>query len=84
LVYMKTTTIRVPAETRDRLNALAQRWGTPAGEVVTRLVRDADDDALLADAEQSWARLGLDELRLDAYRAETPALDAFEAPFPDA
>jgi predicted DNA-binding protein len=29
---MKTTTVRVPAETRDRLNELARRRGAPAGD----------------------------------------------------
>src|SRR5215218_5765235 len=29
VVYMKTTTIRVPSETRDRLNELARRRGAP-------------------------------------------------------
>jgi predicted DNA-binding protein len=81
---MRTTTIRVPAETRDRLNALARRWGAPAGDVVARLVREADDDALLADAEESWARLALNEAQLNAYRTETAALDEFDAPVPDA
>lgn len=79
---MGTTTIRVPAETRDRLNALARRRGTPAGEIVAELVREADDRALLADAEDSWMRLSQDPQALAAYRAETGELDAFEASLP--
>ena len=73
---MRTTTIRVPAETRDRLNALARRRGAPAGEVVAELVREADDRALLADAEESWGRLA-------AYRAEADELQGFDAPAPE-
>jgi len=79
---MGTTTIRVPAETRDRLNALAKRWGAPAGEVVAELVREADDRALLADAEEGWSRLAADPAALAAYRAETAELDAFAASAP--
>jgi predicted DNA-binding protein len=76
---MTTTTIRVPAETRDRLNALAKRRGTPAGELVAELVREADDRAVLADAEESWTRLAADAEALAAYRAETGELDGFDA-----
>lgn len=79
---MKTTTIRVPSHTRDRLNALAHRRGTPAGEIVAELVRDADDRALLSDAEESWRRLSADPAVLAAYRAETGELESFDAPLP--
>lgn len=80
---MKTTTIRVPTETRDRLNALAERLGRPAGDVVARLVSEADDDALLADAAASWALLASDRERLDSYRAETAELESFDTPLGD-
>ncbi len=80
---MTTTTIRVPAETRDRLNALAKRRGTPAGELVAELVREADDRALLADAEESWTRLAADPEALAAYRVETGELGGFEASLPE-
>jgi predicted DNA-binding protein len=76
---MGTTTIRVPAETRDRLNALAKRRGAPAGEIVAELVREADERALLADAEESWVRLAADPEALAAYRAESGELGAFDA-----
>ena len=71
---MATTTIRVPVETRDRLNALAHDRGTSAGELVTELVRAADDQQLLVEAERSWARIAADPELLAAYRHETPAL----------
>jgi hypothetical protein len=79
----KTTTIRVPSETRDRLNALARRRGAPASEVVAELVREADDRALLADAEASWEQLGADPKALAAYRAETNELHGWDAPLPE-
>lgn len=78
-----TTTIRVPSETRDRLNALARRRGAPASEVVTELVREADDRALLDDAEAGWKRLAADRAALAAYRAEAAELQGFDAPLPD-
>jgi predicted DNA-binding protein len=82
-VYMRTTTIRVPAETRDRLNAIAKRRGASAGEVVAELVREADDRVLLADAEEGWQRLGADAQRLAAYRAEADELAAFDSQAPE-
>lgn len=79
---MTTTTIRVAEATRDRLNALARRRGATAGELVAELVRAADDDALLADAVESWDRLAGDRERRAAYRDETDRLEAFGVPLP--
>lgn len=79
---MGTTTIRIAEETRDRLNALAKRRGKPAGEVVAELVREADDRALLDDAEYGWQRLAADPQALAVYRAEAGSLAAFDAPAP--
>jgi predicted DNA-binding protein len=81
---MVTTTIRVPAETRDRLNELARRRGAAAGEVVAALVQEADDRALLAAAEQDWERVSADPVTSTAYRAETRELESFEGPLPGA
>jgi predicted DNA-binding protein len=83
MIYMRTTTIRVPTETRDRLNELARQRGAPAGDVVASLVREADDRALLAAASESWERIAGDPAALAAYRADTEGLEAFEAPLPD-
>lgn len=80
---MKTTTIRVSSETRDRLNALARRRGAPASEIVAELVQQADDRALLADAAQGWERLAADPQALAAYRAEARGLESFEPPLPE-
>ena len=65
------------------LNGLAKRRGTPAGEIVAELVREADDRALLDDAEQGWQRLATDPQALAAYRSEAGSLAAFEAPAPE-
>jgi predicted DNA-binding protein len=81
---MKTTTIRVPLETRDRLNALARRRGTAASELIAELVQQADDSALLADAERSWNDIGSSAEALARYRAESDSLELFEAPLPEA
>lgn len=79
---MRTTTIRVASETRDRLNALARRRGTPAGQLVDELVREADDQALLALAADGWQRLASEPETLAAYRAEAQELESFGARLP--
>jgi predicted transcriptional regulator len=80
---MKTTTIRVTAATRDRLNALARRRGTPAGQLVEELVREADDEALLASAAEAWEAMASAPDALGVYRAETRELEGFGARLPD-
>lgn len=80
---MRTTTIRVPSETRDRLNELARKRGARAGEVVTALVQEADDRALLAAATASWERMSSDPAALAVYHAEGRELEGFEGPLPD-
>jgi len=81
MVYMAptTTTIRVSAETRDRLNEIARRRGATAGEVVTTLVREADERELLTAAAVGWDRMADDS----RYREEAKALEGFDAPLPD-
>ena len=80
---MKTTTIRVATETRDRLNSLARRRGAPASVIVADLVHEADNRALLADAENAWARMAADPALAAAFRAETREIEAFEPQLPD-
>jgi predicted DNA-binding protein len=78
-----TTTIRVPVETRDRVNSLAARRGEPAGEVVAKLVRAADEDAMLAEIAMGFEKLAADPEALSIYRAETGEIESgFEAPTP--
>jgi predicted DNA-binding protein len=79
-----TTTIRVPTETRDRLNVLATRRGEPAGEVVAKLVSAADEEALLADVAAGFEKLAGDPEAMSAYRAESEAIESgFEASAPE-
>lgn len=84
-VYMSTTTtIRVSRATRDLLNALSARRKASAGETIAELVRAADDDLLLTDAEADFARMARDPRRLAAYRMESEEVgEAFDAPAPD-
>ena len=82
-VYMRTTTIRVAVETRDRLNEIARRRGEPASDVVAALVQEADDRALLATAFADWERLFDEPRAIGAYRAGVHVLEAFEPPLPD-
>jgi predicted transcriptional regulator len=79
-----TTTIRVPVETRDRLNTLASRRGEAAGEVVAKLVNAADEEAILAEGAAGFEALARDSGALAAYRAESAELESgFEAPAPE-
>ena len=79
-----TTTIRVPIETRDRLNALASRRGEPAGDVVAKLVSAADEEAMLAEIATGFEKLAGDPAALSAYRAESEEIESgFEAPAPE-
>ncbi|HSZ70208.1 MAG TPA: hypothetical protein VK756_07590 [Solirubrobacteraceae bacterium] len=79
----QTTTIRVPIETRDRLNALSVRAGGTAGEIVAKLVATADEDLLLADVEAAFERLAGDPEALARYRCEAREIEAgFDAPVP--
>jgi hypothetical protein len=87
LIYMaspSTTTIRVPTETRDRLNALATRRGEPAGEVVAKLVSAADEETMLAEIAAGFENLAGNPETLAAYRAESEELESgFETPAPE-
>lgn len=80
---METTTIRVSSATRDRLKELARRRGAPAGEIVAELVQEADDRALLAEAEENWKRLADDPQALAAYRDMSAALTDFDSTPPE-
>jgi predicted DNA-binding protein len=78
-----TTTIRVPTETRDRLNVLSRRLGEPAGEVVAELVRAADEKELLAEMGAAFERLAADSTARAAYGEELAEVESgFEASSP--
>jgi predicted DNA-binding protein len=69
MASLTTTTIRVSNDTRERLKALSEREGRPAGEIVAKLVQAADDDHLLQDAESAFAAMTPEMLA--AYRDES-------------
>lgn len=71
----ETTTIRVQAQTRDRLKALAARRGQSASEVVADLVNAADEEAVLEDIEAGFSKLAGDPETLGAYRAESREIE---------
>ena len=80
----KTTTIRVPTKTRDRLKALAAQRGESASEVVTELVDDASEETMLAAAAADFERLADDPEALAAYRSEAREIEAaFDTPAPE-
>jgi predicted DNA-binding protein len=80
----ETTTIRVSVETRDQLNSLAARRGEPAGDVVTKLVSAADEDAMLAEVAAGFEKIAADPQALSAYRAEGDELESgFDGPAPE-
>jgi predicted DNA-binding protein len=85
-VYMspaKTTTIRVPTKTRDRLKALAAQRGESASEVIAELVDDASEETMLAEAAAGFERLAEDPKALAAYRSEAREIEAaFDVPTP--
>ena len=80
----KSTTIRVPTKTRDRLRALAAQRGESASEVVAELVDDASEETMLAEAAAGFERLADDPEALAAYRSEAREIEtAFDAPTPE-
>jgi predicted DNA-binding protein len=80
----KTTTIRVPTETRDRLKVLAAQRGESASEVVAELVDDASEETMLAEAAAGFERLAGNPEALAAYRSEAREIEgAFDAPTPE-
>jgi predicted DNA-binding protein len=84
MASLDTTTIRVPVETRDRLNSLAARRGEPAGEVVAKLVTAADEEAMLDELAVGFERLAADPGMLSAYRSESDEIGSgFEASAPE-
>jgi predicted DNA-binding protein len=76
MAAVKTTTIRVPTKTRDRLNELAAQRGESASEVVAKLVDVAAEETLLAEAAAGFERLAADPEALAAYRAESREIEA--------
>jgi len=84
MAAMDTTTIRVPTETRDRLNSLAVRRGEPAARTLAELVSAAEGDAMLAGVATGFESIAAEPGALAAYRAESEELESgFEASAPE-
>jgi hypothetical protein len=70
-----TTTIRVRTETRERLKRLSRHRGVSTPDFLDSLVRQAEDDQLLADHEAAMDRIMADPGQAESYRAELSAWD---------
>jgi hypothetical protein len=71
-----TATVRVDADTRDRLNALAAARGVRASTLLRELVREAEDAQLLSAMNEAFARMHQDPEARDSYYAELREWDA--------
>ncbi|HET9104814.1 MAG TPA: hypothetical protein VFN55_15790 [Solirubrobacteraceae bacterium] len=74
---MATTTIKVPTELRDRINASARSRGMTAAGLLTELLDEHERAERFAAVKAAYARLPLE----DDYWAETRAWEAREAPW---
>jgi hypothetical protein len=70
-----TTTVRVRIETRERLKRLSRSRGLNTPDFLESLVRDAEDDQLLAEHEAALNRIMADPKQAASYRAELSAWD---------
>lgn len=73
-----TTTIRVTTTTRDQLSSIAKRRGKTTGDLLAEIAAELDEDALLREAEESWARMS--QQALAAYRRGSAELEGFSVP----
>lgn len=72
---MATTTVRVSEETHRALAEMAGREGIAISAKVSALVRQAEDDAMLAGHEAAMERLRADPEEWTAWQAEVAELD---------
>jgi hypothetical protein len=72
---MATTTVRVSEETHRALVEMAGREGIAISAKVSALVRQAEDDAMLAGHEVAMERLRTDPEDWAAWQAEVAELD---------
>jgi predicted DNA-binding protein len=70
-----TTTVRVRVETRERLKRLSASRGLSTPDFLESLVRDAEDDQLLAEHEAALARIMADPKQAASYQSELSAWD---------
>jgi predicted transcriptional regulator len=71
-----TATVRVDPDVRERINKLAAAQGVPASALLSQLVREAEDDQLLAEMNADFARLNEDPEARERYDAELREWDA--------
>lgn len=72
---MATTTVRVSEETHRVLVEMAEREGIAISAKVAALVRQAEDDAMLAGHEAAMERLQGNPEQWNAWQAEVAELD---------
>jgi hypothetical protein len=65
-----TATVRVDADVRERINKLAAAQGVPASALLRQLVREAEDDQLLAEMNSDFERLNEDPAARERYDSE--------------
>jgi hypothetical protein len=71
-----TTTLRVRPHTRDRLKRLAQEDRISTPELLDRLVEREEQERLLRDMNDDFARLRDDRSAWAHFKAETALWDA--------
>jgi hypothetical protein len=70
-----SVTIRIPAETYERLRALANERKQPIGQVVTVAVERVEAERFWDELEAAYDQLYADPDAAAAYEAETAAWD---------
>ena len=70
-----TATVRVTAETRERLKRLGDERKLSTPELLDALTQRAEEDQLLADHESAMRQIMADPERAQSYRAELSAWD---------
>ena len=73
---MATTTVRVTAETHDRLARLAAQTGRTIQETVAAAIEAYETELMFARADAAYAALASDSAARTEYEAEVAAWDA--------
>jgi hypothetical protein len=70
-----TATVRVTAETRERLKRLGDERKLSTPELLDALTKRAEEDQLLSDHESAMRQIMADPEGAESYRAELSAWD---------
>jgi hypothetical protein len=70
-----TATVRIRPETRDRLRRLSRERGLSAPDLLEALIRDAEDNQILAEHDAAMERVMADPQQAASYRAELEVWD---------